>query len=101
MAIRLDDRRLSLEPIAEFFIGTPPVARSCAIEGEAVFVEYGPDAPEHGVDELGTRDLNWKITVVMSGTQTGLTPAIAAHLEAGKLGRLSRTGAIRYLRVDT
>ncbi|MEM7702626.1 MAG: M28 family peptidase [Pseudomonadota bacterium] len=95
---RLGDRR-AFEPIEEFFIGTSPVAKSCAVEGQAVFVGYGLDAPQHGIDDLRDRDLRGKVAVIMSGTPAGLAPNVAAELAAGKLERLSQTGAAGYVRV--
>jgi len=87
------------EPVEEFFIGTSPLAKSCNVEGEAVFMGYGLDAPEHGINDLQPRDLNGKIAIIMSGTPPGLAPEVAAQLEAGKLARLSQTGAAGYVRV--
>lgn len=99
LSIRNMGDERGFKPIEEFFIGTSPTAESCAVEGEAVFIGYGLDAPQHGVDDLNARDLKDKIVVLMSGTPGGLEPSVAAELQAGKLERLSQTGAAGYVRV--
>lgn len=99
LAVNRASKARVFEPVEEYFVGTSPLVKSCNVKGEAVFVGYGLDAPEHGVDDLRSRDLNGKIAIIMSGTPSGLAPDIAAQLEAGKLARLSQTGAAGYVRV--
>lgn len=99
LSVSREGHKYTFEPVEDFFIGTSPVAQSCAVDGEVVFVGFGLDAPEHGVDDLSARDLDGKIVVIMSGVPTGLSPTVSAQLEAGKLARLSETGAAGYVRV--
>ncbi|MFJ6023935.1 M28 family metallopeptidase [Brevundimonas sp. NPDC092305] len=64
---------------------------------ELVFVGYGLDAPELGMDDYAGLDVRGKIVVVLSGVPTGLTGEPAAYLGDSKRRAAAAHGAIGYI----
>lgn len=72
------------------------------IEGAAVFVGYGLDSPEHGLDDYSGLDVRGKVVVMLSGMPERGTPSeIAAHLSSQKAKMAERRGAIAAITVPT
>lgn len=101
VTIRSRDNLVELEPLKDFFIGTSPSKNSCVVAGESIFIGYGIEAPEFGLEDLSKTDLKGKIVVFLSGAPDRLAPEERAHYEATKLEALTETGAAGYIRVYT
>lgn len=72
------------------------------IEGEAVFVGYGLDAPRHGFDDYSGLDLRGKVAVMLTGMPERGTPSdVAAHLLSQKARMAERRGAIGIITIPT
>lgn len=65
-----------------FLVGTHPTLDESDITAEAVFVGYGFDVPELGLNSYDGVDLDGKIAVVLFGTPEGLPSDVAAHLNS-------------------
>lgn len=73
-----------------------------AIDGDAVFVGYGLDAPDRGFDDYSGLDVRGKVVVMLAGMPERGTPSeIAAHLASQKLKMAERRGAIAAITVPT
>ena len=55
-----------------------------SIEADAVFVGYGLDAPQLGLDDYEGLDVEGKIVVVLMGTPGELPSDISAHLNSSR-----------------
>ena len=71
------------------------VARSAQL----VFVGYGLDAPELGMDDYRGLDVRGKIVVVLSGTPTGMTGENAAFLGDSKRRMAAARGAVGFITI--
>jgi len=69
--------------------------------GGLVFVGFGIDAPELGMTDYAGLDVTGKIVVFLSGAPTGVDPAVAERLEAGKARMAEARGAIGTVTVNT
>lgn len=78
-----------LVPGEDFMPGIPPDGISGAIEGEAVFVGYGVQAPEFGIDDYAGVDLQGKIAVLLLGAppKSDMPSEEAAHYSSGATTR--------------
>lgn len=66
----------------DFLVGTHPTLDASEVTAEAVFVGYGFDVPELGLDSYEGVDLDGKIAIVLFGTPEGLPSDVAAHLNS-------------------
>lgn len=64
---------------------------------EVVFVGYGLDAPELGMNDYEGLDVRGKIVVALSGVPTGLTGEPAAYLGDSKRRTAAVHGAVGYI----
>lgn len=64
---------------------------------ELVFVGYGLDAPELGMNDYEGLDVRGKIVVVLAGVPTGLTGEPAAYLGDSKRRAAAARGAVGYI----
>jgi Zn-dependent M28 family amino/carboxypeptidase len=72
------------------------------VEGQAVFVGYGLDSPEHGFDDYSGLDVRGKVVVMLSGMpERGTSSEIAAHLSSQKARMAERRGAIAAITIPT
>lgn len=72
------------------------------IEGDAVFVGYGLDSPNHGYDDYSGLDVRGKVVVMLSGMPERGTPSeIAAHLSSQKMKMAERRGAVAAITIPT
>lgn len=71
------------------------------ISAPVVFVGYGLDAPDQGLDDYRGLDVRGKIVAVLSGMPPDLPSEIAAHLSNEKLAMAARHGAVGMVTVDT
>lgn len=66
-----------------------------------VFVGYGIDSPDHGIDDYAGLDVTGKIVVVLSGAPSGMDSEIAAHLGTGKSAVAAKHGAVGLITINT
>ncbi|WP_333592687.1 M28 family peptidase [Brevundimonas sp.] len=66
-----------------------------------VFVGYGIDSPEHGIDDYAGQDVTGKIVVILSGAPSGLDSETAAHLGTGKSAVAAKHGAVGVVTINT
>lgn len=64
----------------DFLVGAHPELDASEVEGELVFVGYGFDMPELGLDAYADVDVDGKIVVALFGAPEGLPSDVAAHL---------------------
>ncbi len=65
-----------------------------ALSAPLVFVGYGVDAPEHGIDDYAGLDVRGKIVVMMRGFPQGLPSELGAHLSTQKYAMAQANGAV-------
>lgn len=71
------------------------------VDAPVVFVGYGLEAPEIGIDDYRGVDVRGKIVVVLSGFPGGMKSDIGAHLNSDKRRVASRRGAIGMVTIRT
>lgn len=71
------------------------------IEAEAVFVGYGIDAPEQGLDDYAGLDLQGKVAVFLNGFPASLPGETGAYLALQKTAAAKRRGAIATIELET
>lgn len=69
------------------------------LQAPVVFVGYGLNAPEAGLDDYAGLDVAGKIVVVLGGVPAGLDSELAASLGASKAAAAARMGAVGLLTV--
>ncbi|HEX8621063.1 MAG TPA: M28 family metallopeptidase [Allosphingosinicella sp.] len=65
-----------------------------AVEAPAVFVGYGLESPEMGMDDYKGLDVRGKVVVALNGFPRGLKSDIGAHLNSERRAVASRHGAV-------
>ncbi len=68
---------------------------------QLVFVGFGVDAPDLGIDDYAGLDVAGKVVVLLSGAPAGTDAATAERLEAGKARMAEAHGAIGTITVNT
>ena len=76
-------------------------AGETAIEAPAVFVGFGIEAPEHGMDDYAGLDVRGKVVVMFYGSPKGTPSELGAHLNSAKMQTASRKGAVGVIMVMT
>jgi hypothetical protein len=72
-----------------------------AIDAEVVFVGYGLQAPELGIDDYKDLDVRGKVVAVLSGFPKGMASDIGAHLASQKAKVAQANGAVGTVAVLT
>jgi Zn-dependent M28 family amino/carboxypeptidase len=72
-----------------------------AVEAPAVFVGYGLEAPEIGIDDYKGLDVRGKVVVVLGGFPNGLKSDVGAHLNSDKRRVASSHGAVGLVTIRT
>ena len=72
-----------------------------SVAGEAVFVGYGIDAPEVGMDDYAGLDLHGKVAVFLNGFPPSLPGEVGAHLANRKGLMAKRRGAVATVELET
>src|SRR5687768_1970018 len=80
---------------------TPTPEASVAIEAPAVFVGYGLEAPQLGIDDYKGLDVRGKIVVVLNGFPNGMKSDVGAHLNSEKRRVASSHGAVGLVSLRT
>ncbi|WP_240914010.1 M28 family metallopeptidase [Microbulbifer sp. SH-1] len=87
----------------DFIAGPPTTAEQTAVSGELVFVGYGIEAPEFGLDDYAGLDLKGKIAVILDGRPPQLPNEVGAHYASGRTKRETAAahGAVGYVTLNT
>ncbi|HYG47804.1 MAG TPA: M28 family metallopeptidase [Allosphingosinicella sp.] len=72
-----------------------------AIEASVVFVGYGLQAPELGIDDYKGLDVRGKVVAMLSGFPKGMASDIGAHLASQKAKVAQANGAVGTLNILT
>ncbi|HEX8572533.1 MAG TPA: M28 family metallopeptidase [Allosphingosinicella sp.] len=72
-----------------------------AIDSEVVFVGYGLQAPELGIDDYRGLDVRGKVVAILSGFPKGMASDIGAHLASQKAKVAQSNGAVGTLSILT
>jgi hypothetical protein len=72
-----------------------------AIEAGVVFVGYGLQAPELGIDDYKGLDVRGKVVAILSGFPKGMASDIGAHLASQKAKVAQANGAVGTLSILT
>jgi hypothetical protein len=85
----------------EIVLTPTPTEAPAAVEAPAVFVGYGLEAPEVGIDDYKGLDVRGKIVVVLNGFPNGMKSDIGAHLNSDKRRVASEHGAVGLISIRT
>ncbi len=85
----------------EVILTPTPGEAPVAVEAPVVFVGYGLQAPEIGIDDYKGLDVRGKVVVVLNGFPNGMKSDVGAHLNSDKRSVASRHGAIGILSIRT
>ncbi|HEX8062113.1 MAG TPA: M28 family metallopeptidase [Allosphingosinicella sp.] len=85
----------------EVVLTPTPDEAPVAVDAPAVFVGYGLEAPQIGIDDYRGLDVRGKIVVVLNGFPNGMKSDIGAHLNSDKRRVASKHGAIGLVSIRT
>lgn len=86
------------------FIASPPtLSEDTATTAGLVFVGFGIEAPDYGVDDYADLDVNGKIVVILSGRPQKMPSEVGAHYASTRTKRetAARHGAVGYILLNT
>ncbi|MBB5211827.1 M28 family metallopeptidase [Microbulbifer hydrolyticus] len=90
--------------LGEDFLASPPtIGEDTATSAGLVFVGYGIEAPEYGVDDYAELDVQGKIVVVVDGRPAQMPNEVGAHYASGRTKRdtAARHGAVGFISLNT
>ncbi len=73
-----------LIPGEEFIVNPHAIHDESRIEAQAMFVGFGIDAPQIGINDYEGLDVAGKIVIVLAGAPGGLRSDVSAHLSSGR-----------------
>ncbi|HEX8379536.1 MAG TPA: M28 family metallopeptidase [Allosphingosinicella sp.] len=85
----------------EVMLSPSPEEGRVALEAPAVFVGYGLQAPELGIDDYKGLDVRGKVVVSLGGFPKGMKSDVGAHLNSEKRAVASRNGAVGMVSIRT
>jgi hypothetical protein len=85
----------------EVVLTPTPDEAPVALEAPAVFLGYGLQAPEIGIDDYKGLDVRGKVVVVLGGFPNGMKSDVGAHLNSDKRRIASRQGAVGVITIRT
>lgn len=85
----------------EMVLTPTPDEAPVVVEAPAVFVGYGLEAPEIGIDDYKGLDVRGKIVIVLNGFPNGMKSDVGAHLNSDKRRVASRHGAVGLVSIRT
>ncbi len=85
----------------EIVLTPTPDEAPVAVEAPAVFVGYGLEAPEIGIDDYKGLDVRGKVVVVLNGFPNGMKSDVGAHLNSDKRRVASLHGAVGLVSIRT
>lgn len=85
----------------DVLVSLNPLQPRYDVSAPLVFVGYGIESPQLGIDDYRGLDVRGKIVVTLRGFPKGMPSEEGAHLSATKAEAAERHGAIGMLSVDT
>ena len=88
----------------EDFIASPPaVSKQTGVTANLVFVGYGIEAPEYGVNDYAELNVRGKIVVMLRGRPQNMPSEVGAHYSSTRTKRetAARHGAVGYIQLNT
>lgn len=85
----------------EIVLTPTPDPAPVAVEAPVVFVGYGLEAPEIGIDDYKGLDVRGKVVAVLNGFPKGMKSDVGAHLSSDKRRVASRHGAVGMVSIRT
>ena len=85
----------------EVMLSPSPEENPVAVQAPAVFVGYGLQAPELGIDDYKGLDVRGKVVVALGGFPKGMKSDVGAHLSSEKRAVASRQGAVGMVSIRT
>jgi hypothetical protein len=85
----------------EVMVSPSPEEGRVAVEAPVVFVGYGLQAPELGIDDYNGLDVRGKVVVALGGFPKGMKSDVGAHLNSEKRAVASRNGAVGMVSIRT
>ncbi|HEY0131100.1 MAG TPA: M28 family metallopeptidase, partial [Allosphingosinicella sp.] len=85
----------------EVVLTPTPDQAPVSVEAPAVFVGYGLEAPEIGIDDYKGLDVRGKVVVVLGGFPNGMKSDVGAHLNSDKRRVASSHGAVGLVSIRT
>ncbi len=73
----------------DFLLGGDPAQEETTVEAELVFIGFGIDAPEFGIDSFAGIDLEGKIAISLTGSPDGIPSEERAHYSGRTTKRLA------------
>ena len=97
------DGDITFELGADFLASPPTIAEDTASNGGLVFVGYGIEAPDYGLNDYAGLDVNGKIVVMLDGRPPQLPNEVGAHYASNRTKRetAARHGAVSYVVLNT
>ncbi|WP_081848111.1 M28 family metallopeptidase [Microbulbifer sp. HZ11] len=94
---------ITFELGTDFLASPPTISEDTATSGGLVFVGYGIEAPEFGLDDYAGLDVQGKIVVILDGRPQHLPNEVGAHFASGRTKRetAARHGAVGYITLNT
>ncbi|MCA1748895.1 MAG: M28 family metallopeptidase, partial [Sphingomonadales bacterium] len=85
----------------DVLMGPSLIPADVAVEAPLVFVGYGIDRPDLGIDDYAGLDVTGAIVVTLTGYPKGMASEVGAHLNADKSRMADARGAIGRINVRT
>ena len=101
--LRGRDGDINFELGKDFIAAPPTIGTDTAVSAGLVFVGYGIEAPEYGLNDYAGLDVQGKIAVILDGRPRQLPNEVGAHYASGRTKRetASRHGAVGYITLNT
>ncbi|WP_066959631.1 M28 family metallopeptidase [Microbulbifer sp. Q7] len=90
--------------LGEDFLASPPtISEDTVASAGLVFVGYGIEAPDYGLDDYAGLDVQGKIVVMLDGRPAKLPSEVGAHYASGRNKRdtAARHGAVGSITLNT
>lgn len=97
------DGDITFELGEDFHASPPTIGEDTATSAGLVFVGYGIEAPEYGIDDYAGLDVQGKIVVLLDGRPAKMPNEVGAHYASGRSKRetAARHGAVGYISLNT
>ena len=103
LVLQGSDGDISFKFGEDFFAAPPTLSEDTATTAGLVFVGYGIDAPDFGIDDYANLDVRGKVVVILSGRPQRLPSEVGAHYASGRSKRETAAGhgAVGYILLNT
>lgn len=101
--LRGSDGDIRFELGRDFIASPPTIGKDTSVAANLVFVGYGIDAPDFGLDDYAGLDVAGKIVVALYGRPPQLPSEVGAHYSSTRTKRATaaRHGAVGFITLNT